>query len=556
MSYTRFSRLLFLLLFVANTTLCTPADVTFIFVVDQFSNDMLKKVQPHLRWGLKTLIDDGAVYENAYYPHAMPGTCTGHTALATGCFAKDHGIINNKWFNPDGTVTKCDDDTSAQAAVFGKDGTPLNYGKSSCNIMMPGLSDQFVLQSKPEASNHAISVSFKSRAAIATAGAAGKAIWFDTKTGCFTSSKAYFDTLPQWLRDFNENHKTDAQRTYEWKLFYPRKHAAYASAHIDDYSFSAFKKSIIDTKIAVPDTTDQEEPYVMMTLLPSANKLLLDLALECLDEYLAQDKKNHLLIWVCLSPFDFMCHRFGPESREAYDMIYHLDSQLRKFMHKVANRVKQSKTLYVLTSDHGITPIPEMARKNGLTSAQRIDEKKLVQDLNKFVLDNYGLKNFIFGFKTPQFYCNEKLIASWEKKKQKELMKSIVAHLQKKPFIANVWTAHDLLKGCYEDTDIRSYYKNQYFPGRSGQIIVQLKPFCQISEYISGTDHMTPYEHDTHVPLIIYQYDLIEELKISKRVSMLQVANSIAQALDIPKPSASKFDILPALFPTTRIPFF
>ncbi len=554
LSQTRFSRLLFLILFVQVATLGAAPQVTFIFVVDQFSADMLQRTKPYLRWGLKTLLQNGAVFENAYYPHAMPGTCTGHTALATGTFANAHGIINNKWFNPDGSITKCDDDSAENAAVFDKDGTPLNYGKSAQHVMVPGLSDQFVLQTKPGITNISISVSFKSRAAIATAGTAGKAIWFDNKTGCFTTSQAYFDTMPEWLQEFNAEHKTDAPRTIEWRLHYPGRPEAYASKYIDDYSFSAFKKSIINTKISVPDTTNKNEAYTMMTLVPSANKLLLDLALECLDEYQGCDKNTHLLIWVCLSPFDFMCHRFGPDSREAYDMIYHLDHQLRKFMHQVESRVKLSETLYVLTADHGVTPIPELARKKGIESAQRIDEKKLVQDLNKFIQENYQQKNVITGFKAPQFYFDEKALAAVEKDKRQQLMNDVHAYVKKSSGIANVWTADELIHGCFDENDVRSLYKNQIYPGRSGQLFVQLKPFCQVSEYKGGTDHMTPYEHDTHVPLIIYQYGHLEELKVSRRVSMLQVANSLAQALDIPKPPASNFDLLPGLFPTTKFP--
>jgi predicted AlkP superfamily pyrophosphatase or phosphodiesterase len=554
MVHSRSSSLLFLLLLFSGSIVATTARVTVIFVIDQFPYHLLQRVKPYLHWGIKTLLNDGAVYENAYYPHAMPGTSTGHTALATGCYAQAHGIINNKWLNADGTISQCDDDTPEHAAVFASDGTLLNHGKSAKNIMVPGLSDQFVLQARPEITNHAVSISYKSRAAIATAGTAGKAIWFDNKTGCFTSSKAYFDSLPQWLMNFNTMHKLP--KILEWKLFLPRSNAAYSSANIDDYTFSSFKKTIIGTKISLPDTTDKDEPYSMFTLTPQANKLLLDLAITVIDEYLVQEGKQHLLLWVCLSPFDFMCHRFGPESREAYDMIYHLDAQLRKFMFRVASRVKRSETLYVLTADHGVAPIPEMAYKEGIKSAQRVNARELIQNLNTFVEQKYGLKNFILTFKMPQFYCDEKLIESWDKTKKHELMNDIVKHLKKASFLANAWTARELLKGCFEEDDVRFLFKNQLFPGRSGQVIVQLKPFCQISDYVDGTDHMTPYEHDTHVPLILYQYDLIEELKICKRVSMLQVANSIAQALDIPKPPASKFEILPALFPITRIPYF
>ena len=34
-----------------------------------------------------------------------------------------------------------------------------------------------------------------------------------------------------------------------------------------------------------------------------------------------------------------------------------------------------------------------------------------------------------------------------------------------------------------DHTQIESFFKNQRFPGRSGQLIVQTAPFCQLTKY-------------------------------------------------------------------------
>ncbi len=156
----------------------TPPKLTVIMVIDQFAYPLYAKTIPHLQYGLKTLLDKGIVYENTYLPHGMPATGTGHTGLNVGTYAKDHGIIANGWVTPSGERVACDDDTAEHAAVFAPNGL-YDYGKSARNIMVNGISDQFMLASQPNNPRLAFGVSLKSRAAICTAGQLGKAIWFD-----------------------------------------------------------------------------------------------------------------------------------------------------------------------------------------------------------------------------------------------------------------------------------------------------------------------------------------------------------------------------------------
>ena len=88
----------------------------------------------------------------------------------------------------------------------------------------------------------------------------------------------------------------------------------------------------------------------------------------------------------------------------------------------------------------------------------------------------------------------------------------------------------------------------QVFPGRSGQIIVQTYPDNVITKHARGTSHKTPYENDTHVPLILYQPGKFEYKKIRKKVWTLQLPNTISKILNIPKLPASTFEVLPGIF--------
>lgn len=79
-----------------------PPQLTIIFVIDQFPFRYFNKLKDTLHYGLKNLFCNGINFTNAHHPHGMTATCTGHTALNTGTYGKDHGIVGNAWYNAAG----------------------------------------------------------------------------------------------------------------------------------------------------------------------------------------------------------------------------------------------------------------------------------------------------------------------------------------------------------------------------------------------------------------------------------------------------------------------
>ena len=80
--------------------------LTIIFVIDQFAAHYLTKLDGYLHDGLHTLLKNGVVYTNAFYPHAALETAVGHTTLGTGALpggpaGSGHGIVANSWITPD-----------------------------------------------------------------------------------------------------------------------------------------------------------------------------------------------------------------------------------------------------------------------------------------------------------------------------------------------------------------------------------------------------------------------------------------------------------------------
>jgi predicted AlkP superfamily pyrophosphatase or phosphodiesterase len=544
--------LFFLLLPVFYTSLSCldikPPRLTIIFVVDQFAYHYLPRLERYLHGGIKFLMINGVNYKNAYWPHALPSTSIGHTGLNTGAFATYHGIIGNSWRNEHLQKVASDDDLDQQAAVFSPEGF-YTYGKSARNIMVDGVSEQLMLESCEGRPITVFAISYKSNAAIGNAGKLGKAIWFDTKAGCFTSSKAYFDQVPLWVKQFNKKHPFDTLAQQKWNLFYHQDSAAYPLAEAPQYQIT---ESTIGKKV-INFATNSKNSSRAFIESPMANELLLDLAKEFLDNHLTRNKDSRIVLWVSLSPLDKLCHIFGPHSRETIDMIYHLDYQLKRFFSFVRKHIAQSDVLYVLTADHGVEPIPEWLQEKGLKNARRILIPALVKGIEEYIQNKHGI-TIKCAIKVPQVYF-DKTFDQLDKGKQQNILKDIKNYLQQQEGIKKAWLTSELSEECINKDQIEYYYKNQQFPGRSGSVVFQVFPYTLVTKHTIGTGHRTPYEWNTHVPLIFYQKGVFEHKVINERVWLLQFANSLAQIHKIPKPSASTFSFLPGLFPAEDVSY-
>lgn len=519
--------------------------LTVIMVVDQFAYSYLPKLSCFLKHGIKFLMRHGIVYENANYPHGAPSTGPGHTGLNTGITANYHGIISNNWCDSDGNRIGCDDDDLDDAAVINpRNGQTYDYAKGPANIMVDGISDQFVMSSEPGANRVALSVSIKSRSAICTANKMGKAIWFDQQTGYFTSSKAYYNQLPSWLKQFNQQKRLDKLTRIQWPLYFPRNSPAYDFKEIDNYKYSS--RPPMAGKI-LPVNKDPDNPFELFERTPAANQLLFDLALHTIKTHITRKSCQEMLLWVCLSPLDMIGHEFGPQSREAIDMIYHLDCQIERFMDEIGNYLKRTDVLFVLTADHGVSPIPEILNDEGYQPAMRLDYTKIIPELNQAIKDEFNIDEMICSCMSSQIFIKDTIFNLLNPDQQKQSFALIKEKLSKNPGIKRVWLPQELLDGCWDTDQIESFYKRQIYPGRTGRLIIQPLPYCVPDDFSTGTGHRTPYGPDTHVPLILYQKHNLEKRIIYEKVWTLQLANSLAFILRIQKPTASTFHLLPGL---------
>lgn len=543
-SIMKFRLIFFILIFyellINSWIRCRESRLAVVVVLDGCPWQSLCDIKPFVTGGFKYFFDQGTVYQNARYPYAGLSTGPGHTTIATGALPRDHGIVDNSWRDKNNIRVACDDADSDQAAVFAPDGF-YDYGKSAENIRVDGIGDQLVVASTRHKKNRVYAIAYKSRAAICMAGKAGKAFWFDP---CIperiTSSKAYFQKLPDWVEEYNKQQKKELS----WNLvFGSHNHVAYSIVKNPPYQelglptlmerTAGFEKKILERYF-------EYSPASVEATFAGAT-ILLKKALE--------EDGGDILIMISISGTDKLGHIYGPQSLEFIDLLYHVDIELKKCIDSAYQATVQHGYEYpplcILTADHGQLPIVELLNDEGFDGARRINEYALTEKLNKKVEKEIGVKKLIKKINSPWVNFNKMVFKNMDRKQQSIAKKIVCKKLKKIDGFADAWSYPELLQIPTQPEDWLSLYKNQLAPGRTADVIFQVAPYTYVTKYKTGTGHNAPYEYSSHVPLICVAPNQLPHTYFDEKVYITQLAPTLAHYFGVQKPSAALYDALP-----------
>ncbi len=514
--------------------------ITLIIVLDQLSDEMFIQQAPYYQGMLKMLKEKGITFSQCYHPHAKPKTAPGHATFATGARACEHGIVDNGWYNNAGNRIQCDTSSTENTAVFHPYAEEsYTFGKSPHNMWVDTIFDQCSLHSNTITR---IVIAGKSRASIMFAGRHGHAIWFDHRSGGFTSSKAYYHTLPNWLKRFNRDNALAQDTQLSWQPAYQAGSKTYHSniaAYPGNPNQPEFNKSY---RISQTD----EALFTSYLATPQGQKRLISCARAGLEYYISEHPDNNIVMCLSLSSLDYVGHYHGPESKEYRDIIHHADQDLMELYSWLTSQIPPEEVLVIFTSDHGAMPIPEQMHKNGMEFAQRISEQAFIQEINESIQNRFGISDYIHAHSQPWLYVNQEKHQTLSAQQKSAIAEHIIQYLQSKPYIITAFTFQELqqMPTPYEQSPQR-LLQNQVTPGRTGEFVYLIRPYCNVTSYTTGTTHATPYAYDTHVPLIIYQPGMYEHAHVTQYVSTQQLAPTLADILNIPRPSCAYMPLLP-----------
>ncbi len=204
----------------ANAQTKSNVKLVLQVTVDGLRADLLNRYGDRFgKDGFRYLLRKGVVYTNAHYQHSNPETIVGHTTLATGAFPSGHGMIGNVWFDREtGALSYNIEDPqhpllpTREGKVQGEQVDPAQklsrtQGRSPVAILATTFSDGLAAYYGGRAK--IFGVSGKDRSAVAMAGHAGKAFWYSINNGAFVTSTYYYDTYPDWVREWNTRRQAE-----------------------------------------------------------------------------------------------------------------------------------------------------------------------------------------------------------------------------------------------------------------------------------------------------------------------------------------------------------
>ncbi|NPB03372.1 MAG: alkaline phosphatase family protein [Thermotogae bacterium] len=507
-------------------TLIGGPKLVVVVVFDQFRYDYITRFLPFVgEGGFKRMIGRGVFFRNCHHTHVPTFTAPGHATISTGTTPRYHGIVANMWYDRrTGERVYAVSDPSVRTV-----GGRYRYSSSPKNLLVNTVGDE--LRLKTGFKGKVISLSLKDRAAILMGGyLANLSIWFSDEDGNFVTSSYYIDSLPSWLKEFNGRKLADSYFHKVWKKIGPK--AAYS------FTLSGNFPHVSGKNLMRPG----RKFYRELKATPFGNELLLELVKAAIKgEELGKDEVPDIL-FVSFSANDYAGHIYGPYSQEVVDLILRSDrimAELLRFLDKEIGK----EYLVVLTSDHGVAPVPEKISEHGLR-AGRIAADSLKTLLQDILSEHFGEGEWVFSVSFPWIYLNDTLLT--RRGLLKEARRLAKESLEKVDGIMRVFTADELEYSGFSPWDRSALYVfNGYNPQRSGDLAVIPRAFYLLGRHYSGTNHGTPYTYDTHVPLIFYGFNVAEGVEVEDFCSTTSIAPTIAHILWSEEPAASLGDVLP-----------
>lgn len=526
------------ILFIFSSLICSPSlfsqqavgrpTLVIGIVVEQMRYDYLMRFWDKFGdGGFKKLITGGTSCRQASIDYMYPQTNPGYATIVSGANPRSHGIIADEWFDrvKNKVVSATTDETQTAISGLDKDVTC-----SPVRLPVSTIGDEMVLANKE---SKVVSISCKPSSAVMLAGhSSNGAYWLDETSGEWTTSSYYRTEMPIWAKDFNAKKYCDIYMSKIWTPLLP----------IDTYKDCLPDKNEyeigINTKITfpyqLPLLAEKYKKYKLLKNTPFGNSYTKDFAINAIvGENLGKDQNPDLLL-ISFSATENIGYRFGSRSIELEDTYLRLDKELEFFLQFVEKEVGKNNILVFLTSTSGTADNTKQLNDQRIPAGQ-FKQVKAEQLLKSYLNAVYGPNDWVSYYGKQTFYLNQTLIED-KKIPLMEVQDKAANLLVKLTGVSQAFTSSILQKTNFTEGVQQQMY-NSYNQKRSGDIFLNLEPGWIEQTTTEATAHNSPYNYDTHIPLIWYGWK-VEHLLLTKPVSLTDIAPTISSVLKIAEPNA------------------
>ena len=513
-------------------------------VVEQLRYDQIEKIRSRLgENGIRRLLNEGTYFQNASYQYMLTQTAPGYATISTGAEPSLHGITSDNWYLPlKNELIYCTKDISVNP-VGGSYESGLH---SPANLLVSTFTDELKMASGKQAKVFAVGL--KENPVIFSAGhAANGAFWYDNTTGTWMSSTYYTDSLPGWVIDFNAMRYADSFLDNTWNLLRPVRD--YSDCLPDSNKFEAGFNGLnyfpYDLrKLSSKGRGSSGKDFSLLRETPFGNTFTTNFAIKLIEkESLGKDDVTDFLS-ICYAATDYIGHRFGPSSVEMADAIFRLDKDIENLLKYVTDSLGKRNVLIYFTSAHGISEIPGVLESNRIPSGY-FRQNQALQLLRSYLNAVYGEGDWVKGYQEKQIFLNRTLIED-AKIPLEDVQKKVARFIVQFSGVASAYPYSVFEASDFGNGNMKRII-NDFSPQRSGDVIVTLNSGWVEKEddYVASSN--SPYEYDTHVPLIWYGWS-INRANVTRKVNMTDVAATLSSLCRVPLPNACSGEPMFELF--------
>jgi len=512
-------------------------------IVEQLRYDQLERFRNRLgQNGIRRMLNEGTSYQDASFQYMLTQSGPGHATIATGTEPAWHGITSDSWYLPlRNEIINSTGDQNVDPAG----GTPEAGKHSPVNLQASTFTDELKMVSGGKAK--VFSAGLKEQPVILSGGhSADAAYWFDNSTGSWISSTWYIDSLPAWVNDFNAMKYPEAFLNSKWDLLRPVQdyHDCISDTNSFEAGFSGRNYFPYDLSRISRNGNPPVHDLSVIRETPFGNTLTTRFAIRLIEkEGLGRDDITDYLS-ICYTVTDYIGHRFGPSSYEMADGIFRLDREIEDLMSYLVDSIGKMNILVYFTSSHGISEIPSILQA-GRIPAGYFNQDQAMLLLKSYLKALYGDGDWVKGYSERQIFLNRTLIED-SKMPLEEVQKKVARFIVQFSGIASAYPYSAFEVNDFGEGNLKRIINN-FSPQRTGDVIITFLPGWVERVNNGVTNHNSPYECDSHVPLIWYGWS-VDRAAITRSVNMTGIAPTLSSLLKVPFPNACTGEPLFELF--------
>lgn len=526
---------------VARAAEAVPPKLAVVIAVDQLRADYLVRFRPYFgEGGFKRLLEGGADFRNAHYRHAVTHTAPGHALMLSGVHANVHGVIGNDWLDRATweQVNSVEDRDSPLVGINPAElgpvaaANPAKTGRSPGNFSATTVGD--ALKQRYGDKAKVFTASNKDRAAILLGGKLGDSAYWD-EAGKFVTSRHYRTELPAWVVAFNEEKRAQGAFGKIWdRLLAPEIYEKVQGPDdaAGEYEGSGFTK-VFPKRMSAAGGATSAAFLTAYENSPFSTEALGEFVQRAIGEEQLGRHAGIDLLGVSFSQVDAIGHNYGPDSHEVMDSMLRLDRVLAALLDKIDREVGLAHCVVVLTADHGVAPLPERDVTRG---GARVKTADLDAAINKALDTAFGelpagerwfvRDNFSYHLRPAALAVKKLAVAS--------VAPVVKAALLTVPSVATSFTREEILAAEPAGDEVLAMLRRSYNAARGRDVVFVLKPYFMIKP-TSGSTHATPYDYDTHVPIVFWGAGVARGVH-TEPVGMESLAPTLAALLSVTLP--------------------